>query len=242
MKTEKESLSFGRYLQAARLAKDISLDRISAQTRIGVGNLLLIEQEDHERLPAAVYVRGFLRSYAAAVGADGAEVIRRYELQLEALRTTSEIEPGGRVPVFHIRPKVLVSVVLIVGVLGLSVLAVLSLRPSPKANKNLELKHKSVEDLQKDRPSIESQTQSEEAIPEKSTLRVIAIGDLWLKAIVDGKESTEYNLKSGDQIELEADSGFNLLIGDAGAVIITLNGDPVIVPGRSGDVVTVHLP
>ena len=242
MKTEKESLSFGRYLQAARLEKNISLDRISTQTRIGVGNLLLIEQEDHERLPAPVYVKGFLRSYAAVVGADGAEAIRRYELQLDALRTTSETERDGRVPVFNIRPRVLVSVVLIVGVLGLSVLTVLSLRPSPEADKTLELKRKSVEDLQEDRPSIESPAESEESIPERLILRVTAIGDLWLKAIADGKESTEYNLKSGDQIELEADSGFNLLIGDAGAVIITLNGDPVIVPGKGGDVVTMHLP
>ena len=73
MESEKEPLSFGRYLQAIRLEKKISLEQVSAQTRIGVGNLLLIEQEDHERLPAKVYVKGFLRSYAAAIGADGDE-------------------------------------------------------------------------------------------------------------------------------------------------------------------------
>ena len=71
MESDKESLSFGRYLQAIRLEKKISLEQVSQQTRIGLGNLLLLEQEDHEQLPAEVYVKGFLRSYAKAVGADG---------------------------------------------------------------------------------------------------------------------------------------------------------------------------
>jgi cytoskeleton protein RodZ len=66
-------------MQAIRLEKKISLEQVSQQTRIGLGNLLLIEQEDHERLPAEVYVKGFLRAYAKSVGADGDEVIRRYE-------------------------------------------------------------------------------------------------------------------------------------------------------------------
>ena len=51
MNSDKESLSFGRYLQAIRLEKKISLEKVSAQTRIGLGNLLLIEQEDYEGLP-----------------------------------------------------------------------------------------------------------------------------------------------------------------------------------------------
>ena len=41
MESDKEPLSFGRYLQATRLEKKISLEQISQQTRIGVGNLLL---------------------------------------------------------------------------------------------------------------------------------------------------------------------------------------------------------
>ena len=77
MDNGKESLSFGRYLQAIRLEKNISLEQVAAQTRIGLGNLMLVEQEDHDQLPAAVFVKGFLRSYAAAVGADGDEAVRR---------------------------------------------------------------------------------------------------------------------------------------------------------------------
>ena len=44
MKSDKDSLSFGRYLQAIRLEKKISLEQVAEQTRIGLGNLLLVEQ------------------------------------------------------------------------------------------------------------------------------------------------------------------------------------------------------
>jgi len=71
---------------------------------------------------------------------------------------------------------------------------------------------------------------------------VTAMEDTWLKAIVDEKGSTEYNLKSGDQIEIEAVSGFNLLIGNAGGIKITLNDKPVSVSVKSGEVVTIELP
>ena len=96
MESDKESLSFGRYLQAIRLEKKISLEQVSEQTRIGLGNLLLIEQENHEQLPAQVYVKGFLRSYAKAIGADGDEVIRRYDSCLEVVQKISDSESASK--------------------------------------------------------------------------------------------------------------------------------------------------
>ncbi len=59
---------------------------------------------------------------------------------------------------------------------------------------------------------------------------------------MDEKDSTEYNLNPGDQIELEAATGFNLLIGNAGGIKITLNDKAVSIPGKSGEVVTIELP
>ena len=96
MESDKESLSFGRYLQAIRLEKKISLEQVSEQTRIGLGNLLLIEEENHEQLPAQVYVKGFLRSYAKAIGADGDEVIRRYDSCLEVVQKISDSESASK--------------------------------------------------------------------------------------------------------------------------------------------------
>ena len=80
------------------------------------------------------------------------------------------------------------------------------------------------------------------AAPEKLTLKIIALESTWIKVIIDEKESTEYQLKSGDEIELEAGTGYNLLIGNAEGLKITLDDKPVFIPGQSGQTVTMHLP
>ena len=89
MASDKESLSFGQYLQSIRLEKKISLEKVSDETRIGLGTLKLIEKEEHENLPAEVFVKGFLRAYARAIGADGAEAVQRYESRLSFMQELS---------------------------------------------------------------------------------------------------------------------------------------------------------
>ena len=246
MESDKEPQSFGRYLQTIRLEKKISLEQVSQQTRIGLGNLLLIEQEDHERLPAEVYVKGFLRSYAKSVGADGDEVIRRYESCHDVVQKISESEFSSKNMVRGIWPKLLISLVLVICIIGLSFFAVVFFRQTPDADKPLEQKpaaeNEQAVDTQAEQQGLEADSRPVNAVPEKLLLHVTAVEDTWLKAIVDEKGSTEYNLKSGDQIEIEAASGFNLLIGNAAGIKITLNDKPVSIPGKSGEVVTIELP
>ena len=246
MESDKEPLSFGRYLQATRLEKKISLEQVSQQTRIGLGNLLLIEQEDHERLPAEVYVKGFLRAYAKAVGADGDEVIRRYESRLDVVQKISGSESSSKKMAPGTWWKLLVSMVLFICIIGLSIIAVVFFRQAPDADKPLEQKtaveKEQAVDTQAEQQGLETESKPAKAVPKKLMLHVIAVEDTWLKVIMDEKGSTEYNLNSGDQIELEAAAGFNLLIGNAGGLKITLNDQPVAIPGKSGEVVTIELP
>ena len=90
--------------------------------------------------------------------------------------------------------------------------------------------------------AVETGIKKKESFSEKLSLQVTALEDTWLKVIIDDKESNEYSLKSGDRIELEAGSGYNLLIGNAAGLEILLNDTPVSVPGKRGQVVTIHLP
>jgi cytoskeletal protein RodZ len=246
MESDKEPLSFGRYLQATRLEKKISLEQVSQQTRIGRGNLLLIEQEDHERLPAAVYVKGFLRAYAKAVGADDDEVIRRYASRLDVVQKISGSESSSKKIARGTWWKLLFSLVLLICIIGLSIFAVVFFRQAPDADKPLEQKaaveKEQAVETQTEQQGHETESKPAKAVPEKFVLHVTAVEDTWLKVIMDEKGSREYSLKSGGQIKLEAATGFNLLIGNAGGIKITLNDKPVSIPGKSGDVVTIELP
>jgi cytoskeleton protein RodZ len=249
MESGKEPLSFGRYLQAVRLEKKISLEQISQQTRIGLANLLHIEQEDHDGLPAEVYVKGFLRAYAKVVGADGDEVIRRYESRLEAEQKLSGSEFSSKMIAPGTRWKLFVALVLLICIIALSISAVVFFRQVPEINSTeTPLKEEIVSEkeqtaeTQPEQESLQTSFKSAKAVPEKLLLHVTAIEDTWLKLIMDEKAPTEYNLKSGNQIELEANTGFSLLIGNAGGLIILLNDKPVPIPGKSGEVVTIELP
>lgn len=70
--------SIGRYLKRERELRQISLEEISQTTRIPLKMLRNIETDRFERLPGEVFAKGFLRSYARALGMDSDEVLARY--------------------------------------------------------------------------------------------------------------------------------------------------------------------
>ena len=58
----------GTFLSTARLRAGISLNDLASRTRIPRSTLEALEAEDWKSLPAMVYVRGFIRSYARELG------------------------------------------------------------------------------------------------------------------------------------------------------------------------------
>lgn len=70
--------AFCEYLRASRARTTLSLDDIARETKIPRRSLERLETGRFEELPADVFVRGFLRSYARCVGIDGDEAIGRY--------------------------------------------------------------------------------------------------------------------------------------------------------------------
>lgn len=244
IKYDEDSLSFGRYLQAIRLEKKISLEKVSEETRIGLGNLLLIEQEDHEHLPAEVFVKGFLRAYAAAIGADGEEAVRRYATRVNLAQKIADSEAAMGKPGPKLWLKVLVSVVLLVCIILLSIYAISYMQNQPIDNSALNKPRPTASTPPATQPQNEADSgaKAAKAKSEKQLLQISAVEKTWLKVIIDEKDSKEYSLNPGDQLELNADSGYNLLIGNAGGIKITLNAKPVSIPGEHGQIVNIHLP
>jgi len=69
---------FGEYLKQAREKKGFSLERLASQTRIPEHHLHALESEDFEDLPAKVFAKGFVRSYAKALGLNEEEALQRF--------------------------------------------------------------------------------------------------------------------------------------------------------------------
>jgi len=73
-----EGLSRGKTLKQVRERMGVELPTISEETRISIKILEWIEEEAFEKLPALVYLKGFLKSYAQSLGLDPQKVIEEY--------------------------------------------------------------------------------------------------------------------------------------------------------------------
>ena len=245
MESKQQALSFGRYLQAKRLEKKMSLEQVAAQTRIGIDTLLLIEQEDHSRLPAEVFVKGFLRAYAKAVDADGDKAVRHYESRLDVVKKIAETEALTKKQTDRHWLRLLIAVAVFFCVIILSLYG-MQLWGIPAHESALSSSghsagakaHGTADSGQ----GTKSLAEPVAASGQELVLKVTVAENTWMKVIIDGKAATEYNLSPGDQLELKAAVGYNLLIGNGGGLKITLNDRPVAIPGKSGQVVNLHLP
>ncbi|NNF98509.1 MAG: DUF4115 domain-containing protein [Desulfobacteraceae bacterium] len=242
MTIQKTSLSFGKYLQALRLEKEIDIEEISARTNISKSSIVLLEREDHKRLPARIFVRGFIRTYAGVLGADPDDVLNRYDADLRQAESISR-KTGDLASQMSIRRRAFYGVTLLL----VNILTSLFIYQW--------LQHRSFENKTAVAPEVSSAAvQGTVAVPEeksanhveqsreKYVLRATATKPTWLKIVVDGQPAQEYKLKPQDRLEFEAQTNFNLLVGDGGGVNISLNNKPIDIMGRDGEIVSLQLP
>jgi len=73
-----EGIIRGKTLKQVRERMGVELQTISKETKISMKILEWIEEEAFEKLPALVYLRGFLKSYAQSLGVDPQKVVEEY--------------------------------------------------------------------------------------------------------------------------------------------------------------------
>lgn len=85
--------SVGEQLRRERLAKGLSLDQISRETKISARLLEAIEKDNFETLPGGVFAKSFVRQYARFLGLDEEELAAAVE---------KSINPAGELPSFTV--------------------------------------------------------------------------------------------------------------------------------------------
>jgi cytoskeletal protein RodZ len=68
----------GLFLRRHREQRQMSVEEIARSTRVPMDSVSRIEADQFDELPGEVFVRGFLKSYARAVGLAPEEVLARY--------------------------------------------------------------------------------------------------------------------------------------------------------------------
>jgi cytoskeletal protein RodZ len=71
-------MGFGERLQREREMRGITLEEISASTKIGIRSLRALEKEDFDQLPGGVFNKGFVRAYAKYLGINEEQAVADY--------------------------------------------------------------------------------------------------------------------------------------------------------------------
>jgi hypothetical protein len=94
----------GPFLRRMREAQGIELRELAERSKIGVAYLTALEADDFLKLPAPVYVRGFLGEYARMLGLDPERVKDSYLDRYRSARGDPRDADGNQPPRRRARP------------------------------------------------------------------------------------------------------------------------------------------
>lgn len=220
----------GARLRQFRIEQGISLEEIAAYTRIPARLLNAIEEGRLDELPEPVYVKGFIKRFAEALGLNGPEFASDFPTSYH----TPLLRPSWRhLPAAQLRPihLYLVYVCLVIGaVSGLSYLvrrsAVQVVESPPLQAQQLPTPQNSAQKGQtKSQPSNTAEIVQRSQDGKPVQVRVTLKGPSWLRIVADGKTEFEGTLPEGTQRTWVADKLLIVRAGNAGGVLVEFNDE-----------------
>lgn len=119
-----DSLTLGERMKKIRNERRLSLAEVSKSTKIQAKYLEYLEEGDYMKLPADVYVKGFIRSYANFMVLDEVSLIKQYQREKGIHKNIKKIsdDDNDRKPIkfssFIITPKIIILSTIILLVLS----------------------------------------------------------------------------------------------------------------------------
>jgi cytoskeletal protein RodZ len=245
-----DSPSIGRVLAEARRAAGLTVDEVSARTRVRVPIVHAIEEDDFSRCGGDFYARGHLRALAQAVGADGEDLVVRYDavhghepVQVvpSAALEAKRIKMGPGRPNWTAAMVVaIVAVIVLIGfnlVSGSTTKAVTGAASSPLPSAAASTGGSPTASVQP--PAPPSTAPIAAAPADKVTVKVVGEGgSSWVSAVDgDGKSLFQNNLDDGKDQTFTDPKQIKLVIGNAAAVHLYVNGKDLGPAGKDGQVV-----
>jgi cytoskeletal protein RodZ len=240
--------SLGETLRQARLDRGVSVAEAEQETHIRRRYLEALESEDYGALPAQVYTRGFIRTYARYLGLDPEATLDlfspgRVREDRSAIRPATPQLGAGR--------PLSVRLFLLIAGLVLSVLLLFYLWTQYTSF---------VESIGQTDRSATAQTATPTRAPEATTspagaaaapaqpappspatsptpqrgivLDVRVTERTWIEVWVDGSSQLQATLQAGSARSFTANQSIRMRVGNAGGVEATVNGQP---QGRLGE-------
>jgi cytoskeleton protein RodZ len=237
--------ALGDRFRAAREARDLSLSEVSEQIRIRSVYLAAIEEENWKAIGAAVYVRGFLRTYARFLGLDPEDVVSAFNA---AVRPAEEPASPAPMSVERAAKRGSLMVWIAAGVATLLVAYVfynaLTLRSQAPPIAAASTSPSPLPSIVASAPGASASlgaapTSGAAAAASPSaaanTLALVLSAPSWLRVTVDGSVSMEGTFPAGTAKTFHGKNAL-VRIGNAGGVEIYVDGKDVGKLGKAGDV------
>jgi cytoskeleton protein RodZ len=245
------STPFGEHLKREREMRGVSLEEVSAATRISTRFLEAIESDDWDRLPGGVFNRGFIRSVARFLGLDEESMVAEYALETRG-RVDIGVVPDPPMEMPRDWKPVIVKAIALILILA-SVTFVYArygariasyLHRKPDASEAIALgsgatssgKINSSAGGASARAESSPQNSSASASPVVDPLevKVQATKSANLMIVADGKTVFNGPIEAGETKKFEARDGVEITASEASAVALELNGQPVAAFGQTG--------
>jgi cytoskeletal protein RodZ len=247
-------MDIGGTLRDARERQGLSIDSLAQATKIKARILHAIERNAFDQVPAGVYTRGFLRTFAREVGLDPEEIISAYLAELRARDATQSpasgsvtadatVEAAGapaevKSPARLVVPPTEWQTTAIVLVVS-AYLLVFAVPWRTTSRPGVSPADPSATPAP---PAPDARGSATVGTSGKSIqLEISTLGPCWVSATADGQRVIYKTMQPGERQTIAVHHELDLRVGDAAAFAFSIDG----VPGRSlgsvGQAVTVHM-
>ncbi len=241
--------------------RGVSLEEISAATRISTRFLEAIENEQWDQLPGGVFNRGFIRSIARFLGLDEDGLVAEYALETKGGAEKLPAAPPAEEMPRDWRPvAAALAVLVVVLIAGLAVYLWLGAGLAGRMHRRgggapaatsagspaSVPAAPSGTDVTKDVAGTAADSSAPVAgglplpeAPPALALKMEAGKPAQLKVIADGKTVFEGAVRANDVMNFDAKASFEVTTSDSSAFLLELNGKPVPpigTPGQPGSI------
>jgi cytoskeletal protein RodZ len=229
----------GTFLRNLRTKKGMSLEEIATKTMVQQRFLDAIEKGEYEQLPEPLYIRGFIRRFAEAMGIDGISISESFPLGNAQPGSGNAKFATGNMP---LRPWHLY-VLYLAAVLGAVALLYALFKPSESPSGNLGSNRPSAAASASNSPqkavAPAVAKPKPKAAPVEAKLSIKA--DSYMTIQVDNQQNFDGTLKAGETKTLAAKQSIQIFAGNAGGVMLGVNGQAAKLMGKPGEVKDITL-
>lgn len=240
-KKDEKLAQLGKQLRLKRQEQSLSLEKVAAATRIQQRMLQAIEEGDLNELPEPIYIQGFLKQYAEALGLNGTELSNSFPIGDRRLK----IKPvWHRLPATQLRPIHLYLIYIFVIVCAVNALSQILSRSQLQTSSQAQTY---VQELTSAAPEPALATQPVKQKPvsaiasnntdsKKLQIGVTLKAPSWIRVVADGKTQFEGLLPQGTRRTWAAQKELTVRAGNAGSVLFTFNQEKAKQLGKFGEV------